>query len=181
MKFLTRPGRAKKRLWQVCLHEAAHGLACSYLLNIPSTCRVFHRGGYCQQLRSSSASAAPAAHTAYIAAGRIAESLPHVAGCNQIPAGRPRFGRGRFRRRVHRLANDTKQVATIIQSSELLKDPDIADLCKPKWEQTAETFVLCRRKLIVEIAIKLYLTGTVYVPAKSESNCDWAADYVAGR
>jgi hypothetical protein len=180
MKFLTRPGRAKKRLWQVCLHEAAHGLACSYFLNIPSTCRVFHRGGTCQRLRSSSAG--PAAHAIYTMAGDAGASLAQLADCNRIPAGRPRFGRERFRRRERRLANDAQNVERILQSSGPLKeDPELARLCREKWEQTAMNFVICRRKLIVEIATKLYLAGRVYVSARDLNDCDWAADYVAGR
>jgi hypothetical protein len=68
-----------------------------------------------------------------------------------------------------------------MQSNGPLEDPTIADLCKAEWEKTAETFVLCRRKLIVEIATKLYLAGRVYVPARDLNDCDWAADFVAGR
>ena len=68
-----------------------------------------------------------------------------------------------------------------MQSNGPLEDPTIADLCKAEWEKTAETFVLCRRKLIVEIATKLYLAGRVYVPARNADDADWAMEFVLNR
>jgi hypothetical protein len=178
MKFLTHPGRAKKRLWAVCLHEAAHALAAAFFLNVASTAKVFRKGGICHPLRSSSAG--PAAHAVFLIVGDMGAALAQFPDCNQIPAGRPHFGRWRFRRRLRRHANDAKLVANIMESNGPLKDSDIAELCRETWGQIAMNFVTCRRKMIVEIATKLYLTGTVFVPAK-DKDADWAMDFALGR
>jgi|GEM_PF-6418266 len=176
--FLKNPGRTKRRLWRVALHEAGHAVAAAYFLHLPTTIRLFHRGGLCSPVRSYAV--VPAAEMIFTRCGPLAGSLATFPDCNRIPAGRPRFGRARFRRRVHRRASDKQHVATIFQSREPLKDAEIAELCREKWEATALNFVCCRRKLIVDFATKLYLGGTVFVPARPKDS-DWAAEFVAGR